>query len=248
MAWKDKVAVITGGASGIGKAAADLIGGHGATVVIADVQEEKGKKITQELAAQKVSAQFVKTDVANMNSIKALFSKTIADYHKVDFLVNCAGICNLTPLLEITPREWDKIMAVNLNGTFFCCQEAMRNMCASKFGRIITISSMAAKLGGVVVGAHYSASKAAIMCITKSLALYGAQYNVNVNCVCPGPIATPITDEWGDEMNAEFAVKIPLKRYGTPAEVAHAIGFLLSEQAGYITGEIIDVNGGMLMD
>jgi hypothetical protein len=115
-------------------------------------------------------------------------------------------------------------------------------MCERQEGKIINIASAAGKIGGIAVGAHYSASKAGIICLTKSLALYAALYNVTVNCVCPGPTATPLTDEWGEELNTSFAAKIPLKRYGTPQEVAEAICFLASDRANYITGETLDVN------
>ncbi len=248
MEFKGKVAVITGGASGIGREVVKLLAGGGATVVVADIQEEAGNEFLEELKSQNIEARFVKTDMADINTIKTLFSDVISNYEKADFLINCAGISRLTSVLEITPQEWDLVMEINLKGTFFCSQEALRHMCRNRYGRIVNIASMAAKLGGVAVGTHYAASKAAIICVTKSLALYGASSNVNVNCVCPGPIATPLTDEWGDDLNREFAAKIPLKRYGTSEEVAHAVEFLLSDKAGYITGETIDINGGMLMD
>jgi NAD(P)-dependent dehydrogenase (short-subunit alcohol dehydrogenase family) len=149
---------------------------------------------------------------------------------------------------DITPEEWDRLLAVNLRSTFFCSQQALRSMCPRGYGKIVNLASAAGKLGGVAVGAHYSASKAAIICLTKSLALYAAPYRVNVNCVCPGPTATAMTDAWGDRINSAFAERIPFKRYGTPEEVSEAICFLASDRAGYITGETMDVNGGLVMD
>ncbi len=121
-------------------------------------------------------------------------------------------------------------------------------MVKHKRGRIVTIASAAAIIGGVAVGAHYSASKAGIICLTKSLALYGAPYRVNMNCVCPGPTATAMTDAWGEAINTEFAQKIPFKRYGTPEQIGEVIDFLASGGARYLTGETVDVNGGLVMD
>ena len=131
---------------------------------------------------------------------------------------------------------------------FFAAQAALKVMCRQNYGKIINISSASGKSGGVAVGAHYAATKAAVICLTKSLALYSAPFGVNVNCVCPGPIKTPMTDVWGEAMNKSFAQKIPFKRYGTPEEVAEAICFLASDRARYITGETMDVNGGLVMD
>lgn len=248
MDFNGKVAVVTGAMSGIGKTTALMLGNYGATIVVADIQEPTGDSVVTELQAKGVTTKFIKTDITDTQQISALFSKTVTAFETVDILVNCAGIGRLTKVPDITPEEWDLVMSVNLKSAFFCSQEALKVMCHNKSGKIINLSSTAGKIGGVAVGTHYSASKAAIICLTKSLALYGAQYRVNVNCVCPGPIATPLTDDWGDDLNAAFAEKIPLKRYGTPREVAEAICFLASNKADYITGETLDVNGGLVMD
>jgi 3-oxoacyl-[acyl-carrier protein] reductase len=248
MEFTGKVAVITGAASGIGRQAATLIGERGASVVIADVQEKMANDVVENLKARDITAQFIKTDITNIDHIRALFSETISTYKKLDILINCAGIGRLTRVPDITPEEWDLVLAVNLKSAFFCSQEALKYMCKRKVGKIINIASAAGKIGGIAVGAHYSASKAAIICLTKSLALYAAPFNITVNCVCPGPTVTPLTDEWGEELNTSFANKIPLKRYGTPDEIAEAICFLASDRANYITGETLDVNGGLVMD
>jgi 3-oxoacyl-[acyl-carrier protein] reductase len=248
MNFKGKVAVITGAMSGIGKTTALILGKYGATIIVADIQEPTGDSVITELQAKGITAKYVNTDITNTEKISALFSQAVATFGTVDILVNCAGIGRLTKVPYITSEEWDLVMSVNLKSAFFCSQEALKVMCNNKNGKIINLSSAAGKIGGVAVGAHYSASKAAIICLTKSLALYAAQYQVQVNCVCPGPIATPLTDDWGDDLNAAFAEKIPLKRYGTTKEVAEAICFLASDKADYITGETLDVNGGLVMD
>lgn len=248
MSFKKKVAIVTGSISGIGKETALLLGDRGATIVVADIQEPSNNSIIEELKAKGITTTFIKTDITKLDQIKVLFSKTISDFGTVDILVNCAGIGRLTKVPDITSEEWDLVMSVNLKSTFFCSQEALKVMCKNKSGKIINLSSASGKIGGIAVGAHYSASKAATICLTKSLALYAAPYKVTVNCVCPGPVATPLTDDWGDELNQAFADKIPLKRYGTPKEVAESICFLASDKAEYITGETLDVNGGLVMD
>jgi 3-oxoacyl-[acyl-carrier protein] reductase len=238
MEFEGKVAVITGGASGIGRATAERLGRDGAIVVLADVQEVTGRKAAEDLTAKQTKAEFQKTDVRQGDEIRELISGTVSRHETIDILVYAAGIMQATPVPELTPEEWDLVMAINLKAAFFCAQEALKYMIAKKSGKIISIASASGKTGGVVVGTHYSVSKAGIICMTKSLAQYAAPFDVNVNCVCPGPIQTPMTDVWGPDVNREFAEK----------EVAEAIAFLASDRARYITGETMDVNGGLVMD
>ena len=190
----------------------------------------------------------IRASLENINEIKALFTEAVKNFTRIDILVQCAGVCYRSPVPEITPEEWDYTFAVNLKSVFFASQEALKFMCPQNYGKIIHISSASGKSGGVAVGAHYAATKAAVICLTKSLALYAAPFGVNINCICPGPIKTPMTDSWGEAVNKSFAEKIPLRRYGTPDEVAEAICFLASDRARYITGETLDVNGGLVMD
>ncbi len=248
MEFTDKIAVVTGGAGGIGREIVHLLASRGAGIVIGDICERSGVETFEKLRAANVQIDFIKTDVSIVENIRSLVAKTVSTHNRIDILVNCAGISSLTKVPDITPEEWDRILAVNLRSTFFCAQEALKYMCKRKYGKIVNIASASGKIGGVAVGAHYSASKAAVICLTKSLALYAAPFNVNVNCVCPGPIATAMTDEWGQAINTSFANMIPFKRYGTPREVAEAVAFLASEAAEYITGETLDVNGGLVMD
>ena len=240
--------MITGGTGGIGRAAADIMGRQGASLFISDVGTEAGEVAVAHWRSRGITAAFMQADLTDLSEIRALFRRVTEDSGAIDVLVACAGISSLTKVPDVTPKEWDRVFAVNLKATFFCCQEALRYMVARKQGKIVTIASAAAKIGGVAVGAHYSSSKAGVICLTKSLALYAAPYRINVNCVCPGPTATAMTDAWGDEINTAFAQKIPFKRYGTPEEVGQTIAFLASDQASYLTGETIDVNGGLVMD
>jgi 3-oxoacyl-[acyl-carrier protein] reductase len=248
MDFTGKVAIVTGGAGGIGREVAALLGSYGASVVIGDICEKECIDIVGKLRAECIRIDFLRTDVSEIEDIRALMEKTIAVHQRLDILVNCAGVSSLTGVPDITPAEWDRILAVNLKSTFFCSQQALKTMCQRRSGKIINIASASGKIGGVAVGAHYAASKAAVICLTKSLALYAAPFKVNVNCVCPGPVYTPMTEEWGEEINTSFTEMIPFKRYAAPREVAETVGFLASESACYITGETIDVNGGLVMD
>jgi NAD(P)-dependent dehydrogenase (short-subunit alcohol dehydrogenase family) len=162
--------------------------------------------------------------------------------------LNCAGITSLENVNSLTPEKWDNMLNINLRAVFFCCQRALKIMKEQKHGKIVNISSNAGVGGGKAVGVHYSASKAGVICLTKSLALYAADFNVNVNCVAPGPTQTPMTDEWEKNVYEKLRQAIPFKRFAAPEEIAEAILFLASDKSGFITGETLNVNGGLLMD
>ena len=248
MEFHNQVVVITGGANGIGRATALQAGREGAQVIVVDNNEEQGRAVSVELQALAGRGEFMPLDLTDIEQIPSLVGTINRKYQNIDILINCAGICRETSVPDIKPQEWDLVLTINLKSTFFLCQEVLKIMTPRKSGRIINIASAAGKVGGIAVGAHYSASKAAIMCLTKSLALYGAPHQIQVNCVCPGPVDTEMTAAWDDEVNAAFKERIPLKRYATPEEAAEAILFLASDRAKYITGEILDLNGGLIMD
>ena len=243
-----KVAVVTGGGQGIGRAICLALAEEGADIVVADIQAETADEtaaMVQECGRKSV---FIRTDVSDEQSVMRLYTKVMADFGTLDILVNNAGICRMIPILDIEVAEWDRIMAVNLRGTFLMSREAFRIMKENKCGRIISLASAAAKIGGLVAGAHYSASKAGVICFTKSLALQAAPFKVNVNAVCPGPTRTEMTDAWGDETNEAFAAHIPWGEYARPEDIADAVVFLASDKSRYIIGEVLDVNGGLVMD
>ena len=248
MELKNKVIIVTGAGRGIGRAICLTLAKKGADIAVADIQTEDANKTVDIIKGLGRKAIFVKTDVSDEMSVKKLYKKVLDDFGTLDILVNNAGICRMIPILDIEVNEWDSIMAVNLRGTFLMSREAFRIMKENRHGKIINIASAAAKIGGLAAGAHYSASKAGVICFTKSLALQAAPYRINVNAVCPGPTATELTDAWGDETNQAFKEKIPFKDYGRPDDIAEAVAFLASDRASYITGEILDVNGGLVMD
>ena len=243
-----QLAVVTGGAQGIGRAICQTLADAGATVIVADLNLDRARQTAAAIAQTGARAVAAAVDVADEASVTALYEQAHAVAPRLDILVNNAGICRMVPILDISVAEWDQMLAVNLRGTFLMSREAFRRMREQRHGKIINLASAAAKLGGLAAGAHYSASKAGVICFTKSLALQAAPFKINVNAVCPGPMATEMTDAWGDEANRAFVEKIPWKEYGQPQDVAHAVAFLASHRARYITGEILDVNGGLLMD
>ena len=248
MELRGSVAIITGAGGAIGRATALLFAVEGAAVVLADVRKEGVEEIARGLKESGGRALPLAADVSDEKDVARIVRSTLEEFGTIDVLVNNAAISMETPILDIQTADWDRVMAVNLRSVFLLSRDALRVMKTRGKGKIISMASASAKIGGLVVGAHYAASKAGVICFTKSLALQAAPFGINVNAVCPGPTRTPMTDAWGEKANADFAAKIPLKRYGEPEEIAQAVLFLASDRSRYITGEIIDVNGGLVMD
>lgn len=244
-----KVVFITGGKSGIGATTADLFIKQGAKVISTDIAFSANNPEEIDFGQNPVRVQL---DVANSKQVKEIVKLMVEKYVQLDVVVNSAGILTTTPILEITEEEWDKVFAINLKGTFFVCQAALKHMIERKSGCIVNLSSVSGKIGGVMAGADYSASKAAVICLTKSLAKAGAPYGIRVNSLAPAGIHTPMLEHYYANYPEEVLKKSieskPIKRFGEAIEVANTIVFLASEEASYITGACVDVNGGMLMD
>lgn len=232
-----RVAIITGGCGDIGAATARAFVDTGARVVIADLSPPG-----PDLAALGERLLFVKTDVSDRESARFMVERAKGAFGRVDILVNAAGICLNTPVMQITPEEWDKVLSVNLKGTLLCSQEAALAMMSGGGGKIVNVASIAGKTGGALVGAHYAASKAGVICLTKSLARELAPHGILVNAVAPGVIETRMIAGYEYELS-----RIPLGRKGTSRDVAEVILFLASPMSDYMTGATVDVNGGMLM-
>lgn len=243
----DKVVIVTGGAGGIGRACVLAFAQEGARVVVADVNVDQAKAVAAEVGGA-ARALAVQVDVTSPASVKAMFDAAIAAFGRVDVLVNGAGIFHRTPIDELTVEEWDQLMAINLRGTFLCSQAALRVMKPQRSGNIINIASMGGQVGGIVAGADYSASKAGVLCFTKSLAKNAGPFGIRVNSVNPGVIATAMTAPWGEETLQGMVQRTPLGRLGTAEDVAWPIVFLASAQAAFIHGTHLDINGGLHMD
>jgi len=248
MLLQNRIALITGAARGIGRAIAVRFAEEGAAVAVCDLDLTGASSVAEEVQRAGGHASAYRLDAADEPAVQAFFRAFRQEHGGLDILVNNAGICRNVPIEEIDGQEWDRYLQVNLKSVFLCSKEAFRIMKEQKHGKIISLASAAGKIGGVVAGAHYAAAKAGVICFTKSLALQAAPFGINVNAIAPGPIATALTDAWGEKLNKAFVEKIPLHRYGTPEEVAEVALLLASDRASFITGEVINVNGGLVMD
>ena len=241
-----KVAVVTGAARGIGFEIALRLAEAGAAVAIVDVRREHALEAAESLTAQGLIGVGLAADVSKGSEVQAAFAQVMTLWQRVDILVNNAGICPMTGVMEIGEDEWDQVLAVNLKGAFLCAQAVIPIMRRLGAGKIINIASSAGQMGGVAAGVHYSASKAGILGLTKSLARILAP-EIQVNAVSPGTTDSAMTQGWGEETLAAIIRQIPLRRLGRPSDVASAVAFLASEQAAFMTGQTLSVNGGMLM-
>ena len=243
---KGKVAVVTGAAQGMGLETAREFARHGAIAVLADINGEK-LRTAVDGARSLGDADSFQMDVSSRREWLDMIHEVENRHGSLDILVNNAAIFTVTPFEQISEAEWDRVFAVNVKGLFFGCQAVAPVMRKKSWGRIINMSSQAGKTGGLLIGAHYSATKAAVICMTKSFAAALAPDNVTVNSVAPGIIGTEFLQ--GVPGIENFFPRIPIgKRPGEPRDVANAIMFLASDEARYITGETMDVNGGLLMD
>jgi 3-oxoacyl-[acyl-carrier protein] reductase len=238
-----KVALITGATSGIGKAIALSFAEKGATVVLVGRDRKKGQEALHEVEALSDGA-FFQCDVSDKSQVDRTVYDVIARYEKIDFLINNAGVYKTEPFLNVTEKTWDTVYNINVKGVFFFCQRVLSEMVKTKSGVVINLTSIAAKHGGMMPVAAYASSKSAVLTLTKSLAREFAPLGIRVNGIAPGTIVTPMTAAFGSSK----VDSIPLGRLGEPEEVASVVRFLCSEEAAYVTGEIIDINGGQLMD
>lgn len=240
-----KVAVVTGSARGLGRGVVEKLAQLGAQVVISDINASGAEQTTQEIRAKGYLADACAADVAERDQAQALIRFAIDKFGKLDILVNNAGINRDAMLHKMSHEQWDSVIGVNLTGVFNCLQPAAQHMRERKSGRIINISS--ASWLGNVGQANYAAAKAGVIGLTKTAARELAKFNVTSNAICPGFIDTDMTRGVPDKVWDMMIAKIPMGRAGDPEDVANCIAFLASDQAGYITAEVINVGGGMIL-
>ncbi|MFZ5918513.1 MAG: SDR family NAD(P)-dependent oxidoreductase [Chloroflexota bacterium] len=248
MRLKDKVAIVTGAGRGIGLGITLAFAREGARVAACDVRADLLDGALAEIRALGGEALAFPMDVTRRDQIQRVVDEVLTRWGTIDILVNNAGIYEVLPFEEISEAQWDRLLAVNLKGAFLCCQAVVPAMKRQGAGRIISIASSAGKTGGTLAGAHYSVSKAGVICLAKQLARELGPHGITVNAVAPGRIDTPMIHAVSDEENAAFVQRTPLGRLGTPQDVARAVVFLACDEASFITGEILDVNGGLLID
>ena len=242
----DKVAIVTGAAQGIGRAIAETLARHGADIVVADMDPGRAEEAAAAVTQLGRRALTVKVNVANWDEVKGMADRVVREWGKVDILVNNAGITRDGLLLRMREEDWNLVLQVNLTGTFYCTKAVLMPMTKQRYGRIVNIASIVGVMGNVGQ-ANYAASKGAVIGFTKTAAREYASRNVTVNAVAPGFIDTPMTQGLSPEVKDQLQKQIPLGRLGQPADIAEAVRFLVSDEAGYITGQVLHVNGGMLM-
>ena len=246
MELQNKVALITGGAQGIGKTISEELVQNGAHVVLGDVNLEGAQATAKAINNNGGSASAVKVDVSNPAEVKQVFDSILKDKKPIDIMINNAGITRDGLMIRMKEADWDRVLNINLKGTFLCSQQAAKQMMKQKSGAIVNIASIVGVMGNFGQ-ANYSASKAGVIGLTKTLAREVASRGIRVNAVAPGFIDTEMTQVLDESVRQKLIEQIPLAKLGLPEDVARCVAFLVSDRSSYITGQVINVNGGMLM-
>jgi 3-oxoacyl-[acyl-carrier protein] reductase len=243
MKLKDKVAVITGAGSGIGEATALEFAKEGAKVIVCDINEETAKSAADKCRSHGTEAEAYKLDVSNKNMVDSVFKQVVDKFGKLDILINNAGITKDALSLKMSEEQWDAVLNVNLKGTFLCAQAAAMYMKEQNYGRIVNTSSIG--ILGNIGQTNYASSKMGVLGLTRTMALELSRYNITVNAIAPGATKTPMTAQIPEDIAAQFVKKIPFRRFAEPEEIAKAHAFFASDDASYITGQMIFVAGGL---
>ena len=246
MKLKDKVALVTGAAQGIGRAVALILARNGAGVVVSDINLEKAEETAREIEAIGPKAMAIRVNVANPGEVEGMVDAVLERFGRIDILVNNAGIARDKLILRMTEEDWDAVLSINLKGTFNCTKAVVKQMSKHRSGKIVNIASVSGEMGNPGQ-ANYSASKAGVIGFTKTIAREFAQRGINVNAIAPGYIQTPMTEALPEKAKEELKRMIPMERLGQPEDVAEAVLFLVSESSSYITGHVLNVNGGIYM-
>jgi 3-oxoacyl-[acyl-carrier protein] reductase len=243
---KDKVAIITGASQGIGRQIALSLGQQEASVIICDIKLEEAKQVVHQINSLGSEAEAAKVDVSNYDQVSAIVEDILQRKGRIDFLINNAGITRDSLLMRMKIEDWQKVIDINLNGVFNFTHSVIKPMMKQRYGRIINIASVVGLMGNVGQS-NYAASKAAIIGFTKSVAREVATRGITVNAIAPGLIETAMTEVLPEKAKEAFIQMIPMGRAGKPEDIANAIKFLLSDDASYITGQVINIDGGMHM-
>lgn len=246
MTLSEQVALVTGAARGIGETIARTLGSAGVGLCVADIDEAGAKAVAESIAADGGRAVGVGCNVADVDEVGAMVERCVAELGRLDILVNNAGITSDSLAIRMKPGDWDSVLSVNLSGTWHCSQAALRVMLKQRSGRIVNISSVVGAMGNVGQ-VNYAASKAGVVGLTKTLAREVAIRGITVNAVAPGFIDTVMTQAIPEKIREQLQSQIPMGRLGSPEDVAQAVLFIVGPGASYITGQVIHVNGGMLM-
>jgi 2-hydroxycyclohexanecarboxyl-CoA dehydrogenase len=246
MEMQGQTVIVTGGASGIGKATAFLLAREGARVFVGDVDEAGGRAAAAEGAAERLAIQYLPLDLTDTRSIEVFAAAVHQRTEQVDGLVNGAGWDQIQPFLENPPEMWDRLIAINLMGAVRLTRDVLPPMVAARAGKIVNVSSDAGRVGSMGETV-YAAAKGGLIAFTKSLARELARYQINVNCVCPGPTDTPLFQRQPERMKEALTRAIPFRRIAQPIEIAQAVLFFLSRRSDYITGQVLSVSGGLTM-
>lgn len=246
MEMQDRTVVVTGGASGIGRATALLLAREGARVVIGDVDEERGRAVAADAAGGGLAVEFLPLDLTLPASIAGFAAAVEARFSRLDGLVNGAGWDRIQPFLDNPPEMWERLIAINLLGAVRLTRALLPPMVAARSGKIVNISSDAGRVGSMGETV-YAAAKGGIIAFTKSLAREMARYQININCVCPGPTDTPLFQAQPERMREALTRAIPFRRIAQPEEIAEAVLFFLGRRSDYITGQVLSVSGGLTM-
>ncbi len=246
--FADRVAIVTGGGQGIGRAIARRFAEEGAQVMVVDRDASTARRTAQELRSQRLAAQSCQADVTRPTEVRRMVARTLDRYGGVDILVNNAGVLRSTAVAAITPAEWDLVLDVNLKGAFLCAQAVFASMASRGGGRIVNMASMAGRATSTLGSAHYTAAKAGVLGLSRHLAREWASAGITVNSVCPGIVDTPMVRGAVDaERLEQVRGSIPLGRLADPGEIASLVCFLASAEAAYITGASVDIHGGELI-
>jgi 3-oxoacyl-[acyl-carrier protein] reductase len=240
------VALVTGAAQGIGKAISLLLAKHGADIVVSDILLEKATETAKEIETMGRKAMAVRVDVSKLGDVEQMVDAILKQFGKIDILVNNAGITRDKLILRMSEEDWDAVINVNLKGTFICTRAVVRHMAKQRYGKIVSIASVTGEMGNAGQ-VNYAASKAGVIGLTKTIAREFAQRGINVNAIAPGYIQTPMTDVLSDKVKEDLKRLIPMDRLGQPGDVAEAVLFLVSDRSSYITGHVLNVNGGIYM-